>query len=86
MLSAMKGSHPLSYIEERIKFLAVTAWRRDRQNRDIACENDECEFPLIRAEIRNRECYVLCDECGNQQESIPEEVIDAFLGRIMTYL
>ena len=73
----------MSYIDERIKFLAIKAWRLDRSKKEIACENpDGCEFPLIRATFYQRECRVMCDECGYQQESIPEEVIDAFLDRI----
>ncbi len=77
----------MSYIEERIKCLAVKAWQRDKSKHEIKCPNQNCDGKAwggtMVPEMNSLDvCVLECHDCGRDQHFIPKPVIDAFLERI----
>lgn len=84
----------MSYIEERIKYLAVKRWQNDKSKHELTCGNPECDGKswggTITAHFERRKlegdlhkkCYLMCEDCGYEQDFVPKPVIDAFLDRI----
>lgn len=86
----------MSYIEERIKYLAVQAWQRDKSKHELTCGNNSCEGKswggTMAARMRQASglvnvedatvCILECHDCGHEQFFVPQAVIDNFLERI----
>ncbi len=82
----------MSYIEERIKYLAVQAWQRDESKHEMTCGQSNCESGTMVAIMRpaaghvdvadSTVCVLECFVCGHEQGFIPQPVIDNFLDRI----
>lgn len=88
----------MSYTEERIKYLAVKAWKNDRTKdvyKALNCPNRDCDsfewggevHPEMRMpggghDLGGMICVLLCHDCGHEFYNVPDEVIDSFLDRI----
>ncbi len=80
----------MGYVEERIKFMAVDAWQRDKQAHPLTCGTDGCHEDLHSEMLKSESsdgsathrAVLRCYNCAWEQDFVPRPVIDAFLARI----
>lgn len=80
----------MGYVEERIKFMAVTAWQEDRMKHPLTCGTDGCDEGLYPKMLKSESSdsstthrtVLRCYSCDYEQDFVPRSVIDTFLTRI----